>query len=92
MAWYEGLGFGILFAYIIGNIVCTIIFFKTMNVDETVIDNIWDDSDMNIFGKILSSILAFIMFPLIHIICYGFRFIYWITHVKVGKEKNKYGE
>lgn len=89
MVWYEELGLCILFTYILVTVVCTIIFFKSMNVDETVIDNIWNDSDMNIFGKILSSILAFIVFPLIHIICYGYRFIYWITHVKVGKEKNK---
>lgn len=85
MTFYESLGIAVLFTYILANVVCTIHFFKDMNVDETPIDGIWDNSDMNIFGKILTSVLVFIMFPLIHIICYGYRFIYWITHVKKKK-------
>lgn len=64
MTWYEGLVFSMLVTYIVGNVVCTIIFFKSATIYETIIDDIFGDSDMNIFGKILASITAFIFFSI----------------------------
>lgn len=90
MAWYEVLAFSFLFVYIAVNIICVgFLFSSGLDVEDTVIDQICEETDMNIFGKILCSVLVFLLLPLIHIICFGYRFIYWITHVKVRKEKNK---
>lgn len=89
MAWYEVLAFSLLFVYIVVNVVCTFMHLNTFGIEDDMINHICFETGMNIFGKILCSILVFLLLPLIHIIIYGYRFIYWITHVKVGKEKNK---
>ena len=85
MAWYETLVFSILFVYIAVNVICIIPFFHTGGVENSFIDYIFEETDMNIFGKILCSVLVFLLLPLIHIICFGYRFLYWITHVKKKK-------
>lgn len=86
MAWYETLVFSILVVYVVINVISIIAFFHMgLDVEDTAIDQICEETDMNIFGKILCSVLVFLLLPLIHIICFGYRFLYWITHVKKKK-------
>lgn len=86
MAWYETLVFSLLFVYIAVNIICFMVWLANgFQLDELPIDIICTETGMNIFGKILCSVLVFALLPLMHIIIYGFRFMYWITHV--GKKK-----
>ena len=54
---------------------------------ESCITYMCKNTDMNLFGKISCAVLIFAIFPLLETVLGLIKFMYWITHVRIGKEK-----
>ena len=80
--------------YIIINVLFTIVGIYLIIRDgydpdevNTSIQLMWKKSDMNLFGKMLCTVLIFAGLPLFETVIGLINFTYWITHVRIGKEK-----
>lgn len=68
-------------ALVIGNIVTALLDIK----ETTYIEQVWYISNMNIFGKIVSTIILLAIFPIYHLMRWGYKFLYFIFHIKINK-------
>jgi hypothetical protein len=68
-------------ALVIGNIVTALLDIEEM----TYIEQVWYISNMNIFGKIVSTVILLAIFPIYHLMCWSYKFLHFIFNIKINK-------